>query len=618
MKSCWEKIKKYWQRLSIERRGAMAISIPLLCLLGAVIADTLLRERMKAAQTYVNHTNQVLVKSQSTLINLLNAETAVRGYYISNQKVFLEPYNLALTDLNPTLIALEKLVADHPTQHQRVKRLTQIAQNRILLLKNTVQRVESNTRSSSAITNERLLTGKKSMDQIRNIVEQLEAEERHLLVTRTKSLQDQQQLNASAMWYGVATSILVSALTVRLLKQLATELREREIRLGESRNLIQAIVANVVDGVMVINANGKIETFNKSAVQMFGYPATEVCGWPWQKLLTPETDVTPKMLLEVQPTGQIWQAKGQRKSGEWFPIEVSMNNIAFDDDRIMIIRDITDRQQSAARLQAKAEEMAALNDSLMASNQSLLQSNRELDQFAYITSHDLKAPLRAIASLSEWIEEDLGNSVSTEIRSQMQLLRSRTYRMQALLNSLLEYSRSGRRKDPIMTVDVHQLLTNTIQTLAPPPTFTIDIVLPLPVLQTRRQSLQQVFTHLIDNAIRHHPTETGIVKISAIDRGNCYEFTITDDGDGIDVQFQERIYTIFQTLKARDSQENIGAGLAIVKKILTAEGGSIQLESTADSGAVFRFTWLKEPIIQEDIDARPENDGKHHAKYFIS
>jgi PAS domain S-box-containing protein len=604
MNSCWQKVKIYWKQLPIESRGSIAISIPLVCLIGAVVADTLLRQKMVAAQIYVNHTNEVLVKTQSTLISLLNAETGVRGYYIGKQKVFLAPYNLALSNLNPTLTSLEQLVQDHPAQRERVRLLTQLAENRMMLLKSTVQRVESKIISNLETTNQRLLAGKKSMDQFRDVVDRLETEERRLLVTRTRSLQEQQQLNASAMWYGIAISLSGTALAVRLLRQLATELREREIRLRESRNLIQAIVANVVDGVMVINTQGEIETFNQAAVQMFGYTPQEVVGWPWQKL-TSEFEATtgapdPKQLA-VTSSSHIWQTRGQRKNGEWFPIEVSMNNIALDDDRIAIIRDITERQQTAARLQAKAVELTALNNSLQASNQSLLQSNQELDQFAYITSHDLKSPLRAIASLSEWIEEDLGTSISGEIRSQLQLLRGRTYRIQALLNSLLEYSRSGRRQAPIIVVDVQQLLVSIIEALAPPNTFTINIVNFMPILHTRRQPLQQVFTHLIDNAIRHHPTETGIVEVSAIDRGDYYEFAITDNGDGIDPQFQAKIYTIFQTLKARDLQENIGAGLAIVKKIVTAEGGTIQLESAAGSGASFQFTWLKQPIIKEDI-----------------
>jgi PAS domain S-box-containing protein len=602
MNFCWRRIRTCWKKLPIERRGSIAIAIPLICLIGAVLADAALRRKIIDAQVYVNQSNQVLVNSQSTLVSLLNAETGVRGYYIGKQKAFLEPYNLALTDLEPTLTKLEKLVQDNPLQLQRVKLLTRIAQNRMMLLKGTLQRVENNTISNLAAINERLVSGKQSMDQFRDVVAQLETEERRWLVIYTQLLQEQQQFNAHILWYGIAISILGTALAVRLLRQLATELREREVRLRDSRNLIQTIVANVVDGVMVINAQGEIETFNQSMIQMFGYSLPEVRGWPWQKLLTQEP------ILAAHATGQIWQAMGQHKNGEWFPIEISMNSIALDDDlpgamlyeRIAIIRDITERQQVLAKFQAKAVELAALNYSFQANNQSLLQTNRELDQFAYVISHDLKAPLRAIASLSEWIEEDLGDSISTEIRSQMKLLRGRVYRMQRLLNSLLEYSRSGRQQLTITTVDVDKLLTGIIQSLAPPDTFSIEVVSPMPIITTRQQALQQVFTHLIDNAMRHHPTETGIVKISVIDQGDYYEFAITDDGDGIEPQFQERIYTIFQTLKARDLQENVGAGLAIVKKIVTAEGGSIKLESAAGSGAIFRFTWLKQPIVKEN------------------
>jgi light-regulated signal transduction histidine kinase (bacteriophytochrome) len=129
----------------------------------------------------------------------------------------------------------------------------------------------------------------------------------------------------------------------------------------------------------------------------------------------------------------------------------------------------------------------------------------------------------------------------------------------------------------------------------------------MPTMNTRQQPLQQVFSHLIDNAIRHHPTQTGIIKIAAVDQGDYYEFSVADDGDGIDIQFQEKIYMIFQTLKARDHQENTGAGLAIIQKIATAEGGTIRLESASGSGATFRFTWPKQAIIKNNISSLIES-----------
>jgi PAS domain S-box-containing protein len=605
MQQCWRRVINCWKKLPIERRGSLAVAIPLVCLMGSVVAYTLLRQRMIEAQIYVDQTNEVLAHSQKTTIGLLNAETGVRGYYISKERLFLQPYDLAVNQLPTTLTNLERLVRDNPVQKQRVKLLIDIVVKRMQMLQKSVQRVEVGDIATPEVVSQRLVEGKREMDRFREKIQEFEAEERRLLAIRTQMLEEQQNLNAWAMWYGIPLGLFGTAVAVRLLRQLSTELRERELRLRESRNLIEAIVANVVDGVTIVNAHGKIESFNDAAVKMFGYSPSEIIGWDWQKLLNqePEDDeiqqlmiANPSKLVKVMPNGKIWQAMGQRKNGELFPVEISMNNIALDDDRIAIIRDITDRQQAAAKLQAKANELTTLNASLQVTNESLLQINEELDQFAYITSHDLKAPLRAIASLSEWIEEDLDEHISRETRSQLHLLRRRVYRMQALLNSLLEYSRAGRTRSPIAAVDVGKLLAKIIQALAPPKTFTVEIVTPMPILDTRWQALEQVFSHLIDNAIRHHPTEMGIVKISAADLGDRYEFAIVDNGEGIEPQYQKRIYTIFQTLKARDLQENIGAGLAIVKKIVTAEGGTIQLESVAGQGAIFRFTWLKQPI----------------------
>ena len=607
MTSSWRKLKHRWKRLPIEGRGAMAICIPLVCLLATVVTYTLLRQKMLVAQAYVDNTNQILATSQSSLISLLNAETGVRGYYIAKETIFLEPYNLALATIKPNLSALEQLVQDNIEQSQRVKILTQIAQTQMALIAETVRLVEAGTVTSPQVTTARLLNGKREMDRFRLIVREFETEEYRRLGIHTRSLQDQQQFNADAMWLGIVIGLLGTAVAVRLLRQLATELRDREIRLRESRSLSEAIVANIVDGVAIVNTQGQIESFNHAAVQMFGYDPKQVIGWHWHKLLNQEADDTqkllyyePDLLVKALPNGQIWQAMGQRQDGELFPVEVSINTIAFDDDRIAIIRDISDRQQTAAKLAAKALQLIELNASLTTSNQLLLQSNQELDQFAYVTSHDLKAPLRAIASLTEWIEEDIGEDISEETRLQLYLLRGRVYRMQALLNSLLEYSRAGRTQTTIITISVEQMLHKIIQALAPPATFTINIGANMPTMNTRWQPLEQVFTHLIDNAIRHHPTKVGIVEISVLDLGDRYEFAIIDNGDGIEAQYQTRIYTIFQTLKARDVEENIGAGLAIVKKVVAAEGGMIQLESVAGKGAIFRFTWLKQPLIHQD------------------
>jgi PAS domain S-box-containing protein len=578
MNGYWGKMQNWWRQLPIEIRGSLAICLPLPCQIGIAIAITILHQQTIVAQQDIDHTKKVLAKSYSSSVELFNAEASVSSYFITKDETLLAPSALAAKNLNPTLDSIEQLARDNPPQAARARRFHQIAGSQMQRLAVSIQQINSGNSDNPQAVFTRLRQGRQLMDRFRREISSFEAEEYRLLDIRTQWLQDRHQLNVEVVWLGIVLGLVGTAISILSLRRLATEMHSCDLSLRQSRNTIETVVTNIVDGVMTINHRGQIKSFNQAAVEMFGYSPDEVIGWNWQELLNWEAEDTQKLLFynpdlvaSAKPSGRVWQAMGQRKNGEWFPIEVSMNSIAAENDapgatlceRIAIVRDVTERQQAAAKIQAKAVELSALNNSLNATNHSLLQSNRELDQFVYITAHDLKAPLRAIAGLSEWVEEDLDESISTETRSQIQLLRSRVYRMQSLLDSLLEYSRAGRTQNPVVNVDVNRLLEKIVLTLNPPVGFTIDIATPMPTVATRTQSLEQVFFHLIDNAIRHHPTKMGVVEISAIDLGDRYEFAIADNGEGIEPQYQQKIYQIFQTLKARDIQENIGAGLAI-------------------------------------------------------
>jgi signal transduction histidine kinase len=255
----------------------------------------------------------------------------------------------------------------------------------------------------------------------------------------------------------------------------------------------------------------------------------------------------------------------------------------------ILFTEISDRKRAEATLKQSEENYRHLIEKVQSRNQ-------ELDNFSHIVSHDLKAPLRAISHLAQWLEDDLGDKIPSENQLQLQLMRSRADRMEALINGLLSYAHITREDMPLELVSVEELLAEIIDSLDPLPPFTIEISPPLPTFATKRLLLNQVLTNLISNAIKHHDRADGKVKITVQDHPNrpeFYEFAIADDGQGIDPQQQTRIFDIFQTLETQDKSPNAGIGLAIVKKIVEAEGNEIYVKSEIGKGSTFYFTWRK-------------------------
>jgi signal transduction histidine kinase len=223
----------------------------------------------------------------------------------------------------------------------------------------------------------------------------------------------------------------------------------------------------------------------------------------------------------------------------------------------------------------------------------LERKNQELDRFGYVVSHDLKAPLRGIENISRWIEEDFTDELPGKMLEYTELIRNRIRRMEGLIDGLLALSRIGRQKQPAERVDVGQMLTEIVELLSPGPGMRVLIPARLPVVYTEKLPLQQVLTNLISNAVKYHHRSDGEIRVGFRELDYAYEFSVTDDGPGIDPQYHEKIFIIFQTLRPKDAFESSGVGLAIVKKILDDRKCSIRVVSNVGKGASFLFTWPK-------------------------
>lgn len=233
-------------------------------------------------------------------------------------------------------------------------------------------------------------------------------------------------------------------------------------------------------------------------------------------------------------------------------------------------------------------------DTMTSSIAQLQDRNRELDQFAYIVSHDLKAPLRGLESVSRWIEEDYRQlqEVPPHIQEFLRLMRLRVHRMENLIAGILALSRVDRAEELRERVDVGELLQELVEDLAPPPGFTVRLPPETPVLWTVRTHLAQVFQNLLSNAVKYHDQPAqGTATVTWRATATHHVFAITDDGPGIAPEYHERIFQIFQTLQARDTVESTGVGLSIVKKIVERHGGTVRVASAEGRGATFTFTW---------------------------
>ena len=405
-----------------------------------------------------------------------------------------------------------------------------------------------------------------------------------------------------------------------------TERKQEAEALADSEQRFRLMVQAVTDyAILMLDPQGRIVSWNEGAQRLKGYSSDEIIGRSFEAFY-PEQAVAsgfPRYELEVAARVGRFEDEGWRvrKDGSLFWANVVITALRDTHGHLIgygkVTRDLTarrdaeEKQRQLAAEQAahaesarRADELRDLNELTTAlaqaeeARQHTEEAYRELDQFAYVASHDLKAPLRAIASLAQWIQSDTAGVLSGESIEHMRLLQGRVQRLQALIDGILAYSRAGRVLGTQEKVDSGKLVREVIELMTPGDEGArIDVAPKMPAVKAERVPLQQVFMNLIGNAVKYARAarEDAVVAVDWRDADDAFEFSVTDNGPGIPPEFHERIWGLFQTLEPRDKVEGTGIGLAVVKKIVEKRGGRVTVESRVGDGATFRFTWPKEP-----------------------
>ena len=367
-----------------------------------------------------------------------------------------------------------------------------------------------------------------------------------------------------------------------------TERKLAERALQESEARMRAIFETAVDAILTIDEHGILERLNPAAERLFGYSEAEVAGRNVSMLMpAPHRQQHDGYLAHYLRTGEKKiigkgrEVEGLRKDGSVFPMELTVAEMVLGTRRMFtgMVRDITESRRGAERNRQLLLEVSAANE--------------ELSNFAYVVSHDLKAPLRGIGSLADWISTDYADKFDAQGQEHMRLLINRVHRMSALIDGILQYSRVGRVREAAMAVDVEALLGNVIDLLAPPAHITVETATPMPVVLAEPTRLQQVFQNLLSNALKYMDKDAGLVRVACADSGAFWTFSVSDNGPGIEARHFERIFQLFQTLSPRDKVESTGVGLALVKKIVEMYGGEVRVESAVGKGSCFSFTLPK-------------------------
>lgn len=366
-----------------------------------------------------------------------------------------------------------------------------------------------------------------------------------------------------------------------------TERKRAEEELREAVERMRSIVDHVIDGIITIDETGTVESYNAAAQRIFGYAGAEVIGQN-VKMLMPDpfhsehdgylANYLGSGIAKIIGIGR--EVVGRRKDGRTFPMDLAVSTFHLGTHRYFtgIVRDISDRKRAETNLHNAARE--------------LVRSNLDLEQFAYVASHDLQEPLRAVSGCVQVLKQRYQGQLDSRADELIAHTVDGVGRMQTLIEDLLAYSRVGTRGHAFEPVDCNGVVDQVLANLEAAIHESGAVISrdPLPVVHADAAQLKQLFQNLLSNGIKFRGTHPPRIHVAARSAGDVWEFSVTDNGIGMQPEYFDRIFVIFQRLHTRTEYPGTGIGLAVCKKIIERHGGRITVESRPGVGSTFSFT----------------------------
>ncbi len=606
--------------------GLAILAIALVSAIGSGLALAALGD-LQAATAARGRSNEIIAELNGFEAAMLNQETGVRGYLLTGRGASLDPYVAGRLSLDGSIARLARLVAADPVQRDLLARSVRAARDWQATVGAPIVglMVDPATRARARAL-EAKGEGKARFDAFRARLARIEARERRSLeiqgaVVRRASGMATFVLRTAAIvtiLICMGVGLAIGRVVVRPLVALADVmgrlvLRDTDVAIPSirQRNEVGAMARAVqvfknslieLDRTSVlrvtadtlpamvgyVDADRRVGFLNGEFARWFDFAEGEVArvqGQPLERVFPKGVFPGVGAELTAALAGEEARFAGRLapKGGPPRDIEAYYRPHLAPDGRVLgavtLLTDVTDRKDIDRRLRHQAHD--------------LQRSNEELEQFAYVASHDLKAPLRGIENLASWIEEDLAEALTGATRTNMDLLKSRVRRLESLLDDLLAYSRAGRDDTVVRTVDARALVDELALLISPPTGFAIVAGDTLPTLSAAQAALAQVLQNLIGNAVKHHPAPAGghVWVDAAPPADGMIAFRVADDGPGIPEKFRDRVFGMFQTLRPRDEVEGSGMGLAIVRKLVERQGGKVWLAARDGGGLAVHFTW---------------------------